>query len=88
MAFNHNMVHKNIVRFPNAIDGSVGPTNVNVNGTLGIMQILMLPFLNFVIYELHLKIKQWTKSNCKCIIFRAWSVVTLKGATNGKVKIL
>jgi hypothetical protein len=41
MAFNHNMVHNNIVRFPNAIDGSVGPTNVNVNvnGTLGIMQI-------------------------------------------------
>ncbi len=52
MAFNHNMVHNNIVRFPNAIDSSVGPTNVNVNvnvnWTLGIMQILMLPFLTLI----------------------------------------
>ncbi len=30
MAFNHNMVHNNKVRFPNAIDGSVEPTNVDV----------------------------------------------------------
>jgi hypothetical protein len=48
MAFNHNMVHNNIVRFPNAIDRSVEPTNVNVNGSLGIMQILMLPFLTLI----------------------------------------
>jgi len=48
MAFNHNMVHNNIIRFPNAIDSSVGPTNVNVNvnWTLGI--ILMLPFLTLI----------------------------------------
>jgi hypothetical protein len=55
MAFNHNMVHNNIVRFPNAIDCSARPTNVNVNRTLGIVQILVLPFLTLIIMSHILK---------------------------------